>query len=718
MNNLYIVLLSVHGLVRADEMELGKDADTGGQIKYVVELAKELSKQKQVARVDLLTRRIDDENVGEIYSQEIEQINEKAFIVRLPMGGKRYIRKELLWPYLDNFVDHAVYHFKKIAMLPDILHSHYADAGYVASKLASTLGVPLFHTGHSLGRIKKQRLLDSNMNASAIEKKYNLSRRIEAEEIALDSAVKVIASTSQEVEEQYSTYENYHPSRMVVIPPGVSLEKFSPPRGRQPKLEIIDSIHNFLREPFKPVILALSRPDPRKNIQALVHAYGKSPELQQAANLLIVAGSREDIKSMDTNAQKVLQEILYLTDYYNLYGKLALPKQHNPADVPEIYRWAARRKGVFVNPALTEPFGLTLIEAAASGLPIVATEDGGPIEIIERCQNGLLIDPLDIGGITSSLLQVFSNEKERSDWAKNGIQGVNKFFSWKAHVKSYMQEVRLVLKDSKHSKLFTTKKSKNIIPVAERLIISDIDNTLLGDRRALKSLLKLIKDSSVPIGFGIATGRNIDSAREVLKEWGVPTPDVFITSVGSEIHYGPKLVEDSGWKKHINYNWKPQAVRKALEEIDGLVLQGEEGQRDHKISYTVDKNKAPSIRAIRAHLRRQDLHVKLIFSHDEFLDILPLRASKGLAVRYFAYKWGVSLSHILVAGDSGNDEEMLKGNTLGVVVGNYSPELKKLQRYGNIFFAERSYAGGIIEGIEHYNFFAKNSDEINFDCGT
>ena len=91
----------------------------------------------------------------------------------------------------------------------------------------------------------------------------------------------------------------------------------------------------------------------------------------------------------------VLTEIFLLMDKYDLYGKIAIPKKHDfEHEVPGLYRIAAEKKGIFVNSALTEPFGLTLIEAAASGLPIVATEDGGPQDIIANCKNGELVDPL------------------------------------------------------------------------------------------------------------------------------------------------------------------------------------------------------------------------------------------------------------------------------------------------------------------------------------
>ena len=53
---LYIQMFSIHGLLRAENMELGHDADTGGQIKYVVELCKTLSVSDQIRKIDLFTR--------------------------------------------------------------------------------------------------------------------------------------------------------------------------------------------------------------------------------------------------------------------------------------------------------------------------------------------------------------------------------------------------------------------------------------------------------------------------------------------------------------------------------------------------------------------------------------------------------------------------------------------------------------------------------------
>jgi sucrose-phosphate synthase len=86
------------------------------------------------------------------------------------------------------------------------------------------------------------------------------------------------------------------------------------------------------------------------------------------------------------------------------------------------------------------------------------------------------------------------------------------------------------------------------------------------------------------------------------------------------------------------------------------------------------------------------------------LDILPYRASKGKAVRYLSHKWSIPAERIAVAGDSGNDEEMLRGSFMGIVVGNYSEELARLKGKRRVYFAKGHYATGVLEGLKHYRF--------------
>ncbi len=702
---LHLVLISVHGLIRGHDLELGCDADTGGQTKYVVELARALAEQEDVGRVDLFTRRVVDANVSADYAQVEESLSAKARIVRIDAGPEAYIVKEELWDYLDAFADNTLAYLREGGWTPDIIHSHYADAGYVGMRLANQLGMPLIHTGHSLGRVKRLRLLASGIKRDEIETRYNMVRRIDAEEETLSAAELVIASTSNEIEEQYDLYDQYQPELMRVIPPGTDLEHFQPPSGDESHTPMAGELQRFLREVDKPIVLALSRPDERKNIATLIEAYGESPELQAAANLVIVAGNRDDIREMDSGSQGVLNDILLLIDHYDLYGKVAYPKHHQPDEVSLLYRLAAASRGVFINPALTEPFGLTLIEAAASGLPIVATEDGGPQEIIGNCHNGLLIDPLDSKAMAEVILKVLSEPDHWQHLADNGLNGVQRYYSWGAHAETYLKAVRLLL-EQKEKPARRKPLQRRPMLYHDRAIFSELDQNLLGDPDSIAEFVRVMREHRKCATFGISTGRRLESALRIMKRYRIPQPDVLITSVGTEINYAPQLTADLAWARHIDYMWSPGRVRELLTELPGLKLQPKTEQSRFKISYYIDPDEAPCLEEITSMLRQAELSVNAFLSFGQYLDIVPVRASKGFALRWFADQWGIPLEHILAAGGSGTDEDMMRGNTLAVVVANrHDEELSHLTDVERIYFAQKGYAHGILEAIDHYDFF-------------
>ncbi|MCG8563767.1 MAG: glycosyl transferase family 1, partial [Desulfobacterales bacterium] len=133
---LYIQMFSIHGLLRAENMELGHDADTGGQIKYLIELCNSLSLRPEVRRVELFTRLIQDRSYSDDYGREEEKVNDKFKIVRIQCGGKKYIKKEKLWPFMDEFVDRTIKYIRRQSHPPDLVHGHYPDGGYVAMELA------------------------------------------------------------------------------------------------------------------------------------------------------------------------------------------------------------------------------------------------------------------------------------------------------------------------------------------------------------------------------------------------------------------------------------------------------------------------------------------------------------------------------------------------------------------------------------------------------
>lgn len=698
---LKITLISLHGLIRAHDSELGRDADTGGQVVYVLELARELAAQPNVCEVELLTRQIISPKVSDDYAQLEEQLSENAKLVRIPFGPKRYLKKEALWPYLDLFIDQTLVHFRRTG-IPDIIHGHYADAGLAGAQLSRLLHVPFIFTGHSLGRVKQQRLSIGKANPATLERNYKFAQRMEAEEIALETASMVVTSTTQEVEQQYQLYDHYVPSRMEVLPPGVDLSRFSPADDNWQRPHIAVELDRFLLEPDKPMILTMARLDERKNLTKLVEVYGASEQLQKQANLVLVMGTREDVRELPRAQQRVIGTILYLIDKYNLYGRVAYPKTHTSEDVPDLYRLAAQGRGVFINPALTEPFGLTLLEAGATGLPIVATNDGGPRDIIANCDNGLLVDPLDADAIEKALLRVLTEPEQWQVWSEAGILGTREHYSWSNHVKRYLRDLDDILEHTSVPTLVSSPRARRM-PEFDRLIVTDLDNTLTGDPEALAEFVAMLNEND-HIGFCIATGRRLDSALELIGDLGLPRPDVIDSDAGTLLHYGDKLTPDRSWRRQIGYAWKPYEIHAVLDELPGFYLQEDIHQSEFKISYEIDAKVAPSLTKIKKRLREAGLRTKVVLSLGMYLDILPVRGGSEMATRHLMWKWGFSPENVLVAGDSGNDAGMLRGRTLGVVVANYSPELERLRNLPRIYFAEQPHARGVIEGINYYHF--------------
>lgn len=700
---LFIVLLSVHGLVRGHDPELGRDADTGGQVKYVVELLRALGESPKVERAVLLTRSVADPAVSADYAVAEEPLSAKASIVRIECGEEGYIRKELLWDHLDSFSDNVVTFLRSQDRMPDVIHSHYADAGYVGARLANQLGIPLVHTGHSLGRSKRLRLLAGGATRLQLEATYNISRRIEAEEMTLSVAERVITSTRQEIEEQYGLYDFYQPERMRVVPPGTDMSRFHPARENEWGTDIGRELRRFLKRSAKPMILALSRPDPKKNIVTLIDAYGESPELQEAANLVVVAGNRDDIQDMDDGARGVLSDILLAVDRHDLYGRVAYPKHHKPEEVAVLYRLAAASRGVFVNPALTEPFGLTLLEAASCGLPLVATEDGGPRDIVGNCENGYLIDPLDKEAMAATLLRTITDREAWRRFSRNGIAGVRRHYSWDAHVKKYLGLVRPLVDKTEQLPLACPIILQGV--ARKRALFAELDLSLLGDETSLQELVRTLRSLRKSVIFGIATGRRLDDALATLRRHRIPQPDVLISGQGTEIHYAPDLTQDTTWERHIDHLWTPGLVRKALRDIPGLTLQPKKFLSAFKVSYFIDTSIIGE-QEVRQLLQRAEQTANVIVSFEQYLDVLPVRASKGLALRWCAEHLDFPLENTLVAGVTGADADMLRGNTLGTVVNNrhLAAELSGLAETDTIYFAAASHAGGILEAMEHYGF--------------
>lgn len=681
---MFILHVALQGCLKGTDVKYGLTADTGGHIRYLLDLAQASAAHDPAGRIVIATRRF--EGIAPEYERPREEVRTGVEIVRLASANPAYLPKEELYGEVASFAGNLIAFIEKEGR-PDLIHAHYADAASVAAIVKARLAIPFFFTAHSLGRVK-QAALGGDAPAGTHE-------RIDAEERALRDASLVIASSRDEAEVQYASYDGYDAGRIRILPPGSDLAAF---RQASPTPEVDRELARFLTEPAKPVILAIARPVRRKNLTALVQAFGESAALRAKANLVIVAGTREDIETLDGDMAGTMREILRLIDRYDLYGQIAYPKQHRPQDVPAYYAHARERGGVFVNPALNEPFGLTLLEASAAGLPIVATDSGGPNDIVETCGNGLLVNPRDTGAIAGAALRILTDAALRQRFARAGAR-VAEAYDWTRHAVRYGDLVQAAVLPTPPTRR------------PRQLLISDIDNTLVGCGEGARAFGHWRKDQA-DLAFGVATGRSFHSAMAILEQEDMPRPQVMITSVGSEIYHldenGVTYTADAPWRRIVSQGWDRASALAALADLSCLTPQAPLEQRAFKLSYFSDGD-PDTVRFVQERLEKAGLRASVIHSHARYLDVLPIRASKGTAVAHVRRLYGVAQDALYVAGDSGNDVEMLRTIPQSIIVANHSDGLPGLPALKHSYVARGTHAKGVIEGVLHFQTLARTA---------
>lgn len=177
----------------------------------------------------------------------------------------------------------------------------------------------------------------------------------------------------------------------------------------------------------------MARLDRVKNMTGLVECYAKNEKLRELVNLVIVAGYIDVKKSGDREEIEEIEKMHTLIEKYKLDGQFRwIAAQTNRARNGELYRYIADTRGAFVQPALYEAFGLTVLESMTCGLPTLATCHGGPAEIIEDGISGFHIDPYHPDQVSSVVADFFQKCKEDSSYwtriSEGGLQRINERF--------------------------------------------------------------------------------------------------------------------------------------------------------------------------------------------------------------------------------------------------------------------------------------------------
>jgi sucrose synthase len=489
-----VVILSPHGYFGQSNV-LGLP-DTGGQIVYILDQVRALEKEMRDRIYDmgldiepriLVVTRLIPEAGNTSCNLPVEEITgtKNAKILRIPFRTKNgdivphWISRFKIWPYLEQFTSDTEREIlTQLRHRPDLVIGNYSDGNLVASLLSQRMGVTQCNIAHAL---EKTKYIFAALKWKEYEEQYHFPAQFTADLIAMNTADFIITSTYQEIagnKEVIGQYESYSAFTMPdlyrvingvnvfdpkfnIVSPGADPDVYFPYHEKERRLtDLHEDIEKLIyadglsyatgsfKDIEKPIIFAMSRLDHVKNISGLVEWYGENKELQELANLFLVAGFVDEKLSKDEEEIKQIREIYKSIKKYGLDGKIRwVEKQSYKNFNGELYRYIADKKGIFVQPALFEAFGLTVIEAMTSGLPTFATQNGGPREIIKHGVSGFHIDP-DHGQEASKTLTHFfrkckNNPEYWNEISRGGILRVEEKYTWKLYASRLMTLSRI-----------------------------------------------------------------------------------------------------------------------------------------------------------------------------------------------------------------------------------------------------------------------------------
>ena len=476
-----IAILSPHGYFGQSNV-LGLP-DTGGQVVYILDQVKALEKEMRQRAYDqgldiqpniLVITRLIPEAGNTTCDQRVEPIvgTENARIVRVPFrtdNGEivpHWISRFEVWPYLESFADEVERTvLAELGTRPDLIIGNYSDGNLVATLLSQRLRVTQCNIAHAL---EKTKYLYSDLYWQENEPQYHFSCQFTADLIAMNAADFIITSTFQEIagtRDSVGQYESYGsftmPSlyRVVngidvfdpkfnIVSPGADDSVYFPYNETTHRLsslheEINELVYGEpaidrrgkLADQNKPLLFTMARLDHIKNITGLVEWYARSESLRSEANLLVIAGHVDPSQSGDREEQEQIERMHALFDQYGLDTDVRWLGVH--LDKPlagELYRYIADHQGAFVQPALFEAFGLTVIEAMTSGLPTFATCYGGPLEIIKDGVSGFHIDPNHGDHAATIMAEFFQRCRNDTDHWKRisdaAVQRIRSRYTW------------------------------------------------------------------------------------------------------------------------------------------------------------------------------------------------------------------------------------------------------------------------------------------------
>ena len=360
--------------------------DAGGQNVHVAELARSLARRG--VEVVVHTRRDDSSlprRVRLAAGVEVDHVD---------AGPPCQLPKDELLPFMGAFSEELESRWAHER--PDVVHSHFWMSGLAALDATQGLGIPVAHTFHALGSVKRRHQGDRDPSHAG---RIGIERRIARR------ADRIVATCSDEVFELVRLGADRR--RISVVPCGVDRASFTPDGPVEP------------RRPDGPDRLVMAtRLVERKGVADAVRALALLPRTE-----LHVAGG-PDAAELEADDEAV--RLRALAAELGVADRLVLRGRVGREDMPALLRSA----DAVVCVPWYEPFGIVPLEAMACGVPVVATAVGGQIDSVVHEVTGLHVAPRDPDGLASALRDLLIDPERRRALGAAGVRRVNRRFGF------------------------------------------------------------------------------------------------------------------------------------------------------------------------------------------------------------------------------------------------------------------------------------------------
>ncbi|WP_308169796.1 glycosyltransferase [Acrocarpospora catenulata] len=359
-------------------------SDAGGQNVHVAALASAVAALDH--QVTVYTRR-DDPRLPEQVP-----LAPGVTVVHVPAGPPEPIPKDEIPPWVPHFAKwlQEQWLFER----PDVVHSHFWMSGLIALAAARPCAVPVVHTYHALGTVKRRHLGTADTSPPG---------RIEAEARIGRTADLILSTCPDEVDELVRM--GIPRQRARVVPCGVDLDLFHP--------NVVPG-----DQPDRPRLLSIGRLVPRKGIETIIQALRYLPEVE-----LVVSGGPPLARlHCDPDATRLRGE----ADWAGVADRVVFTGQVPRAEVPALMRSAA----AVVTVPWYEPFGIVALEAMACGVPVIASDVGGQKDTVVNEVTGLLIGPRRPRALAQAVRRLLDDQDRSTAYGIAGADRARSRYGW------------------------------------------------------------------------------------------------------------------------------------------------------------------------------------------------------------------------------------------------------------------------------------------------